>query len=127
MTSPLSLSPNPRGKRAVLNELLISKCGSPSRIRYSLPHDELPARDLNNNLPSESCRDALADFPLVSEGEVMRHFTRLSLWNLRAATTLHPLGSCTMKYNPVVSESMPRLHCFLGYIRRRRRTRCRAC
>ena len=71
MTSPLSLSPNPRGKRAVLNELLISKCGSPSRIRHSLPHDELPARDLNNNLPSESCRDALADFPEVSEGEVV--------------------------------------------------------
>jgi glycine dehydrogenase subunit 2 len=74
----------------------------------------VPVRDLNTDLPPELCRDALADFPEVSEGEVVRHFTRLSQWNLSAATTLYPFGSCTMKYNPVVNESMARLPGFAG-------------
>jgi glycine dehydrogenase subunit 2 len=44
----------------------------------------------------------------VSELDVVRHFTRLSQWNLSAATTLYPLGSCTMKYNPLVNEAVAR-------------------
>src|SRR5213076_1080403 len=43
------------------------------------------------------------------ELEVLRHFLRLSQWNYSAATTLYPLGSCTMKYNPVVNEELARL------------------
>jgi len=53
--------------------------------------------------------DSLAGFPEVSELEVVRHFVRLSQWNYSAATTLYPLGSCTMKYNPVVNEALARL------------------
>ncbi len=114
MTNPQPPTPNSSNKRAVLNEPLIYERGSPGRIGYSLPQDDVPARDLNTDLPPELCRDALADFPEVSEGEVVRHFTRLSQWNLSAATTLYPLGSCTMKYNPVVNEYMARLPGFAG-------------
>ena len=100
-------------KRAVLNEPLITERGSPGRIGYSLPVDDIPARDgaqdLAQDLPPELCRADLEDFPEVSEGEVVRHFTRLSQWNFSAATTLYPLGSCTMKYNPVVNEVVARL------------------
>ncbi|MBP1690540.1 MAG: Glycine dehydrogenase (decarboxylating), partial [Deltaproteobacteria bacterium] len=39
--------------------------------------------------------DGLEGLPEVSELDVVRHFTRLSQWNLSAATTLYPLGSCT--------------------------------
>lgn len=99
----------PQGKRTVLNEPLISERGSPGRVGYSLPPDDIPERDGVGDLPAELCRDALDDFPEVSEGEVVRHFTRLSQWNMSAATTLYPLGSCTMKYNPVVNEYMARL------------------
>jgi len=61
-------------------------------------------------LPSGLRRDdGLAGLPEVSELDVVRHFTRLSQWNLSAATTLYPLGSCTMKYNPVVHEAVVRL------------------
>ena len=99
----------PQGKRTVLNEPLISERGSPGRVGYSLPPDDIPERDGVGDLPAELRRDALDDFPEVSEGEVVRHFTRLSQWNMSAATTLYPLGSCTMKYNPVVNEYMARL------------------
>src|SRR6266446_875147 len=97
------------GKRGVLDEPLICERGSPGRVGYSLPADDLPERDLNQDLSRELCRETLDGLPQVSEGEVVRHFTRLSQWNLSAATTLYPLGSCTMKYNPVVNELVARL------------------
>jgi len=96
-------------KRTLLDEPLICERGSPGRVGYSLPEDDIPARDSANDLPPALCREMLADFPEVSEGEVVRHFTRLSQWNFSAATTLYPLGSCTMKYNPVVNELVVRL------------------
>jgi glycine dehydrogenase subunit 2 len=99
-------------KRTALNEPLISERGSPGRVGYSLPADELPERALAQDLPADLCRTTLDGFPEVSEGEVVRHFTRLSQWNLSAATTLYPLGSCTMKYNPVVNELVARLRGF---------------
>jgi glycine dehydrogenase subunit 2 len=96
-------------KRAVLDEPLICERGSPGRIGYSLPEDDTPDRDLSRDLPADLCRATLEYFPEVSELEVVRHFTRLSQWNFSAATTLYPLGSCTMKYNPVVNEVVARL------------------
>jgi glycine dehydrogenase subunit 2 len=95
-------------KRTLLEESLIFERSSPGRVVYSLPEDDLPPRDHTNDLPADVCRTALEDFPEVSEGEIVRHFTRLSQWNLSAATTLYPLGSCTMKYNPVVNELVAR-------------------
>ena len=50
----------------------------------------------------------------MSELEVLRHFMRLSQWNYSAATTIYPLGSCTMKYNPMVNEEVARLPGFAG-------------
>jgi glycine dehydrogenase subunit 2 len=34
---------------------------------------------------------------------------RLSQWNFGTATTFYPLGSCTMKYNPLTNEVVARL------------------
>ncbi len=44
------------------------------------------------------------NLPTVSEVEVVRHFTRLSQMNYSVSTGFYPLGSCTMKYNPVGNE-----------------------
>ena len=95
-------------KRAGLDEPLIYERGAPGRIGYSLPVDDVPERDLSQDLSPAVCRDTLANFPEVSEETVVRHFTRLSQWNFSAATTLYPLGSCTMKYNPVINELVAR-------------------
>jgi glycine dehydrogenase subunit 2 len=35
---------------------------------------------------------------------VVRHYTNLSRLNYAISTTFYPLGSCTMKYNPVMNE-----------------------
>ena len=65
-------------------------------------------------LPEELLRTDLEGFPEMSEPDVVRHFTRLSQWNLCAATTLYPLGSCTMKHNPLLCEGLARLPGFSG-------------
>jgi glycine dehydrogenase subunit 2 len=49
-------------------------------------------------------REAPADLPEVSELDVVRHFTELSRRNFGVDTGFYPLGSCTMKYNPKVTE-----------------------
>ena len=54
------------------------------------------------------CAQEIADFPEVSEVDVIRHFTRLSTWNYAIDLGLYPLGSCTMKYNPRVNEAVAR-------------------
>ncbi len=45
-------------------------------------------------------RRAKAELPELCEGDVVRHFTRISLSNYHKDLGLYPLGSCTMKYNP---------------------------
>src|SRR5579875_4097074 len=59
------------------------------------------ARDL---IGSELCRADLPGFPEVSEPQALRHFLRLSQLNFGQALQFYPLGSCTMKYNPVLND-----------------------
>src|SRR5205823_2185165 len=44
--------------------------------------------------------------------DLVRHFTQLSSRNLGVDTGLHPLGSCTMKYNPRINERLAALSGF---------------
>src|SRR5438128_5297962 len=91
----------------LLDEPLIFERGAPGRVGWPVAESLEPAVPA---LPPALQRDdSLAGFPEVSELEVVRHFVRLSQWNYSAATTLYPLGSCTMKYNPVVNEALTRL------------------
>ncbi len=48
--------------------------------------------------------------PEVSESTTVRHFTRLSSWNICVDTAFYPLGSCTMKYNPKINETIASLN-----------------
>lgn len=45
-------------------------------------------------------RDKAPELPELSEVDVVRHFTRLSIQNYSKDLGFYPLGSCTMKYNP---------------------------
>jgi glycine dehydrogenase subunit 2 len=90
----------------LLDEPLIFERGSTGREGWFVA----PPEDAATPLPPELRReDDLAGMPEVGELEVLRHFLRLSQWNYSAATTLYPLGSCTMKYNPAVNEVVARL------------------
>jgi glycine dehydrogenase subunit 2 len=96
----------------MLPEPLIFERGSRGRAGWSAAE---PIEGALEALPSELRReDDLDGMPEVGELEVLRHFVRLSQWNYSAATTMYPLGSCTMKYNPVVNEDVARLPGFAG-------------
>ncbi|HLX06048.1 MAG TPA: hypothetical protein VKR28_10960, partial [Candidatus Binatus sp.] len=60
-------------------------------------------------LGAELCREDLPGFPELSEPQVLRHFLRLSQFNFAQALEFYPLGSCTMKYNPVVNDELAAL------------------
>jgi glycine dehydrogenase subunit 2 len=70
-----------------------------------------PAADL---IGAELCRASAAALPEMSEPQVMRHFLRLSQLNFGQALQFYPLGSCTMKYNPVVNDECAGLPGFAG-------------
>lgn len=62
--------------------------------------------DLVDWFPQERLRQGLRGLPEVAEVDVIRHFTRLSQLNYSVDTGFYPLGSCTMKYNPRVNETV---------------------
>ena len=57
-------------------------------------------------------RKAALDLPGLSEPETMRHYVRLSQKNYAIDLGVFPLGSCTMKHNPRLNESVARLQGF---------------
>ncbi len=56
------------------------------------------------NINKDLLRKEDARLPELSELDVVRHFTDLSRKNYGVDTNFYPLGSCTMKYNPKVTE-----------------------
>jgi glycine dehydrogenase subunit 2 len=90
----------------VYEEPLLFEHGSRGRTGVSLPRPPAGAED---DLPAGLLRGPVDGLPELSELEVVRHFTRLSVWNHGIDTGFYPLGSCTMKYNPKSSEALARL------------------
>ncbi len=90
-------------------EPYIFDLGAPGRRGVQFPAPDVPLADL----PKDLLRENLP-LPEVSELEALRHFTRMSQLNHSILTGFYPLGSCTMKYNPVINEETARLPGFLN-------------
>lgn len=86
-------------------EPTIFELSVPGRAGVSLPDPDVPAVCADDVLGTENLR---ADLPLpeLSQVEIVRHFTRLSRMNYGVDTGMYPLGSCTMKYNPKITEEI---------------------
>ncbi|WP_417618991.1 aminomethyl-transferring glycine dehydrogenase subunit GcvPB [Parasphingorhabdus sp.] len=96
------------GNRALMvDEPLIFEIGSPDRSGVDLPEAPQVASRLGGLE-----RKAPIAIPGLSEGETVRHYTRLSRQNYAIDVGLFPLGSCTMKHNPRLNEKMARLKGF---------------
>ncbi len=67
---------------------------------------------LGDFLPQSLLRQDKIGLPELSELEVMRHYKKLSDRNFCIEKGFYPLGSCTMKYNPKVSELLASLDGF---------------
>jgi len=85
-----------------------------------LPRSDVPTEAL---IPKAYQRSSAADLCELSELDVVRHFTELSRRNFGVDTGFYPLGSCTMKYNPKITEKVAaiegfaELHPFLPQLR----------
>jgi len=98
-------------------EPLIFEMGVEGKVGSIVPKVEEEIReivgDVESLVPESLLRTNLPQLPMVSEAEVVGHFLRLSQMNYGVNSgRLYPLGSCTMKYNPVINErlaSNPRL------------------
>lgn len=87
---------------------LIFERSKPGRIAYSLPEMDVPEVDAAGLFPPEYIRKQDAELPEVSELDLMRHYTKLSENNHGVDSGFYPLGSCTMKYNPKINETVAR-------------------
>jgi glycine dehydrogenase subunit 2 len=93
------------GVRCSGAEPIIYEMSKPGRMATTLPALDVPEAELP---PAAMLRDGV-DLPEVSELDLMRHYVRLSQLNWAVDLGFYPLGSCTMKYNPKVSEAAARL------------------
>jgi glycine cleavage system P protein (glycine dehydrogenase) subunit 2 len=91
------------------NESVIFERSSPGKTGADLPRLDVVAVQPEKAL-GDFYRTDIEGFPEVSELDVIRHFTRLSTWNYSIDAGVYPLGSCTMKYNPRLNETVSRLH-----------------
>lgn len=68
--------------------------------------------EINATIDDKYKRTSVPNIPNVSESTLLRHYTNLSRKNYALSTTIYPLGSCTMKYNPLVNEKIAKLDGF---------------
>ena len=98
--------------QATWDEPLLSELSRRGRVGYSLPELETSMREkvgnCNQLIPASMRRSEPPKLPELSEPEVVRHFVRLSQMNFAIDLGMYPLGSCTMKYNPKVSQRIMR-------------------
>ena len=79
---------------------LIFELSHEGRKGYSLPENTFG----NYELPLCARRKTEAELPQCDELTVVRHYTNHSENNFGVNNGFYPLGSCTMKYNPIVNE-----------------------
>ena len=68
--------------------------------------------ELNTNIDDKYKRTTVPNIPNISESTLLRHYTNLSRKNYALSTTMYPLGSCTMKHNPLVNEKIAKFDDF---------------
>jgi glycine dehydrogenase subunit 2 len=94
-----------RNVRSMQSETkLIFEISRPCRTGCEIPALSPAVKTVG--LTNEFVRKQPPRLPEVSENQVMRHYTNLSVRNHHIDRDFYPLGSCTMKYNPRVNEDM---------------------
>ncbi len=84
---------------------LIFELSKEGRNTVSSPDNDY-GKDKIDFISREYLRNEKVDLPQVAEIDVLRHFVTLSNKNHNILKGFYPLGSCTMKYNPVINEDI---------------------
>ncbi|MBQ4211445.1 MAG: aminomethyl-transferring glycine dehydrogenase subunit GcvPB, partial [Prevotella sp.] len=89
---------------------LIFELSKSGRKGYSLPKNDYKYH--TSDLPEVLRREKDAELPECDELTVVRHYTNLSHNNFGVNDGFYPLGSCTMKYNPIINEEIANMEAF---------------
>lgn len=84
---------------------LIFELSHAGRRGYSLPRNSYQGH-ATTELPAALRRTEDAELPECDEMTVVRHYTNHSANNFGVNNGFYPLGSCTMKYNPIINEEI---------------------
>jgi glycine dehydrogenase subunit 2 len=95
------------GDEALVFELSSDYTGGPRSVAAGV--DAPPLSEL---LPKAALRSSPPTVPAVPEPVLARHVGRMARRNHHLHHGIYPLGSCTMKYNPVVDEQLAGLDGF---------------
>ena len=75
-----------------------------NRVGFKIPKSDVKRIALNQFIPEKYLRKTSPNLPELTEFQVVRHFTNLSVKNHHVDKDFYPLGSCTMKYNPKIND-----------------------
>ena len=84
----------------------------PGKVAFSFSSEPLPGTE--DTVEARFRRDDIPGFPQLSEVELVRHYTNLAHLNHSVDSGFYPLGSCTMKYNPKINETIASMPSFTG-------------
>jgi glycine dehydrogenase subunit 2 len=89
-----------------MDRKLLIELSSDGKSGVRFPPCDVLTKPLTELFPDDYLRENPAELPQVSIPEVVRHFVNLSTLNHHVDKAMYPLGSCTMKYNPKVNETV---------------------
>lgn len=85
--------------------MLLFELSKPGRGKELIPACDVPAVSLDEN----AARKRALHLPAVSEVDLDRYYTALAKKCHGVGDGFYPLGSCTMKYNPLINEEAANL------------------
>jgi glycine dehydrogenase subunit 2 len=97
-----------------MTEPLSFELSRPNAPSPRLPDADVKSPSASDALPKDALRAHPPELPRLSEPEIMRHYSRLASLNYSISENFYPLGSCTMKYNPVANEAAAALPGYAG-------------
>ena len=97
-----------------MSEPLSFELSRPAVDPPRLPDAEVAGPAPADVLPADALRARPPGLPRLSEPEIIRHYSRMASLNYSISENFYPLGSCTMKYNPVANEVAAALPGFAG-------------
>ncbi|HUY87015.1 MAG TPA: aminomethyl-transferring glycine dehydrogenase subunit GcvPB, partial [Acidimicrobiales bacterium] len=95
-------------------EPTIFELSSPGRRCATFRTTEIPDVPIEELIPTEHLRSSPLEIAEVSERDLVAHFTRLTHRQYSVDLGAYPLGSCTMKYNPKVCDTIAAMPGFAG-------------
>ncbi|MDR2676585.1 MAG: aminomethyl-transferring glycine dehydrogenase subunit GcvPB [Endomicrobium sp.] len=88
------------------------------KLLNELPSSDVAAYTIKSDIkidvkvPEHLKRSISLGLPSITENNLLRHFTNLSRKNYALSTVFYPLGSCTMKHNPLINERIVKSEAF---------------